>query len=205
MAVLVALLAVVVTLLAVLVAGLLRSQAEILRSLRGLGVDLGPEAAGPPRRGVVVPRTEARGARRENPDVVGVSPTGDALLIAVRAAPQATLVAFLTSTCTTCAEFWSAFADAARYPLPGDPRVVVVTKGEEAESATRLRTLAPAGVAVVMSSATWNAYGVQFAPHFAYVDGPSAQIVGEGFAATWDDLVGMLRQARADAGMSPAP
>jgi len=204
MAVLVALLAVVVTLLAVLVAGLLRSQAEILRSLRRLGVDLDPDAVAPPPRGGAVPRTEARGAPRAAPEVVGVSPTGGALSIAVGGAPHATLVAFLTSTCTMCAEFWSAFADAARYPVPGDPRVVVVTKGDEAESATRLYPLVPAGIPVVMSSATWDAYEARFAPYFAYVDGPSAQIVGEGFAATWDDLVGMLRQARADAGMSSA-
>ena len=149
-----------------------------------------------------MPRTEARGAPRAAPEVVGVSPTGGALSIAVGGAPHATLVAFLTSTCTMCAEFWAAFADAARYPVPGDARVVVVTKGDEAESATRLRPLAPAGVAVVMSSATWDAYEARFAPYFAYVDGPSGQIVGEGMAATWDDLVKMLERALADAGIS---
>ncbi|MBA2326358.1 MAG: hypothetical protein H0V95_06910 [Actinobacteria bacterium] len=42
MAVLVTLLAVVVALLALLVAGVLRSHAEILRSLHDLGVDLDP-------------------------------------------------------------------------------------------------------------------------------------------------------------------
>ncbi|MCJ7436153.1 MAG: hypothetical protein MUP97_00090 [Acidimicrobiia bacterium] len=204
MAVLVALLAVVVTLLAVLVAGLLRGQGEILRSLRGLGAGLDADPAVATQQAVVVPRTEARGAPRETPDVVGVSPTGDAISIAVSGAPHATLVAFLTSTCTMCAEFWSAFADATHHPVPGDARVVIVTKGEEAESSARLRPLAPAGVPVVMSSPTWDAYDAEFAPHFAYVDGPSAQIVGEGFAATWDEMVAMVRKARADAGIGSA-
>ena len=45
MAVLVTLLAVVLALLTLLVAGLLRSHAEILRALHGLGVDMDPDRA----------------------------------------------------------------------------------------------------------------------------------------------------------------
>ena len=202
MAVLVTLLAVVVALLALLVAGLLRSHAEILRSLHGLGID--PDAPETPSRpaGAAVPRAEARVEPRPAPAIVGFTPSGDAASIAVVGTGRSTLVAFLTSTCTMCAEFWSAFSDATRYPVPGDARVVVVTKGEEAESPTRLRSLAPAGVPVVMSSTAWDAYAAGFAPYFAYVDGPSGQIVGEGMAATWDDLVEMLERALADAGIS---
>jgi len=204
MAVLVTVLAVVVALLALVVAGLLRSQAEILRSLKGLGIDPGRDApdgssrpAGPAVRRAA-PRLEPRPALA----IVGVTPSGDAASIAVVGTGRSTLVAFLTSTCTMCAEFWSAFSDAARYPVPGDARVVVVTKGDEAESSTRLRTVAPADVPVVMSSTAWDAYAAGFAPYFAYVDGPSGQIVGEGMAATWDDLVKMLERALADAGIS---
>jgi hypothetical protein len=203
MTVLVALLTVVVALLAVLVAGLLRSHAEILRSLHDLGIDRDPDASDRPSRpaGLTVPRPAARMEPRPALDIVGITPSGDAASIAVVGAERSTLLAFLTSTCTMCGEFWSSFSDAARYPVPGDARVVVVTKGEEAESPTRLRTLAPADVPVVMSSTAWGGYDAGFAPHFAYVDGPSGQIVGEGMAATWDDLVGMLEQALVDAGI----
>jgi len=198
MAVLVTILAVVVALLALVVAGLLRSHAEILRSLHGLGIAPDPPDAPSRPAGTAVPRAETRPALT----IVGVTPSGDAVSIAVVGTGRSTLVAFLTSTCTMCAEFWSAFSDAARYPVPGDARVVVVTKGDEAESSTRLRTVAPADVPVVMSSTAWDAYAAGFAPYFAYVDGPSGQIVGEGMAATWDDLVKMLERALADAGIS---
>ena len=202
MAVLVALLTVVVALLTVLVAGLLRSHALLLRALHDLGV--APDTSAAPRVGDVS-RPAARFEPRAALDIAGVTPSGDVASIAVVGARHSTLLAFLTSTCTMCAEFWSVFPDATRYPVPGDARLVVITKGEEAESPTRLRTLATAGVPVVMSSAAWDAYDARFAPHFAYVDGPSGQIVVEGMAATWDDLVGMLRQAPADPGIGSAP
>src|SRR5581483_10339427 len=105
MAVLVTVLAVVLALVAVLVAGLLRSHAEILRSLHELGVDLDPAGTGvahaAPRAGLTVPepRTEARAAV----DVAGVTPTGDATSIAISGVGHPTLLAFLTSGCSTCA------------------------------------------------------------------------------------------------------
>ncbi len=205
MAVLVTLLAVVVALLAVLVAGLLRSHAEILRSLHGLGVDLDPDAPEGASRpaGITVPRPEARAEPRHAADLVGVTPTGDALSIAVVGAQHSTLIAFLTSGCSTCAEFWSAFASAARLPVPGDARLIVVTKGAEGESPGRLRKFTPRDVPVVMSSEAWAAYDVPVAPYFVYVDGPSGEVVGEGAAATWSNLVGMMEQALVDAGLDP--
>lgn len=205
MAVLVALLAVVVALLAVLVAGLLRSHAEILRSLSGLGVDLDPDAPEGPSTpaGIVVPRPEARAERRRAADLAGVTPTGDALSIAVLGAQHSTLVAFLTSGCSTCADFWSAFAAGDRLRVPGDARLVVVTKGAEAESPGRLRKFTPPTVPVVMSSEAWEDYDVPVAPYFAFVDGPSGEVVGEGAAATWDHLMSMMEQALVDAGIDP--
>ena len=53
-----------------------------------------------------------------------------------------------------------------------------------------------------MSTAAWDGYTVSVAPYFAWVDGPSGVIVGEGAAATWEQLGGMLEQALADAGMA---
>jgi hypothetical protein len=134
-------------------------------------------------------------------DVVGVTPTGDTVSVAVVGTRHSTLVAFLTTGCSTCADFWSAFAD-SNLRAPGDARLVVVTKGEEAESLSRLRKFAPRELSVVMSSEAWDIYDVPVAPYFAYVDGPTGAIVGEGAAMTWEHLVGMMEQALADAGLS---
>ena len=120
--------------------------------------------------------------------------------VAVTEVDHPTLLAFLTSGCTTCVEFWNAFADPRSLRVPGGARLVVVTKGEEAESPGRLRKFAPRDVPVVMSSAAWDDYDVPVAPYFAYVDGASATVVGEGAAGSWNHLSDMLAQALADAG-----
>lgn len=201
MDVLVTALAVVVALLAVLVVGLLRSHAEILRSLRELGVDLDPDrptaAAGTGAKGGLViprPRPDARPAS----DLAGRAPNGDAVSIAVLGAPQPTLLAFLTSGCTTCAGFWTALSSTRPLGVPGGARVVVVTKGEEAESPARLSRFTSPVIPVVMSSEAWADYDVSVAPYFAYVDPDEGMVVGEGAAATWEQMVAMMEEALAD-------
>jgi len=205
MAVLVTVFAVVVALLAVLVAGLLRSHAEILRSLHGLGVDLDPDSDASvsfaaPRPASTGAASAPSGSARPVTDIAGVTPSGDAASIAIVGARHHTLLAFLTSGCTTCADFWSEFAD-RRLKVPGDARLVVVTKGVDAESPGRLRKFAPPDVPVVMSSEAWDTYDVPVAPYFVFVDGPNSRIVGEGAAATWRNLAGMMEQAVEDAGL----
>jgi hypothetical protein len=206
MTVLVTVLAVVVALLAVLVTGLLRSHAEILRALTDLGVDLDPdrERPRPPvSLGLTVPRprTEPRPAV----NLAGMTPHGDAVSISIAGASHPTLLAFLTSGCTTCVDFWNAFADVDRLRVPGNARLVVVTKGEDGESPSRLKKFAPPDVPVVMSSEAWDAYDVPVAPYFAYIDGPTGRIVGEGAAATWDGLASMMEQAVEEAGIPKGP
>ncbi len=197
------LLGIVVALLGVLVAGLLRSHAEIIRSLHELGVNLDPDAASTPPRAAARPAEPQHMTRpdREATDLVGETPRGDAISISVAGAPHSTLLAFLTSGCSTCAGFWSAFADTDRLRVPGDARLVAVTKGPEGDSPGRLTKFAPPDVPVVMSSDAWDAYDVPVAPYFVYVDGPSGAIIGEGASMTWEHLCGMLEQALADAGM----
>ncbi len=199
MAVLVTLLAVVLGLVVVLVAGLLRSHAEILRALHDLGVDLDPAAAPTSAPIRSIPLTA--GPPRTATDVSGTTPTGDALHLTVTPAAHPTLLAFLTSGCTSCLEFWHAFA-AGGPDLPGDTRLVVVTKGPEAESVAALRSLAPAGLPVVMSTAAWEAYDAPVAPFFVLVDGRTGTVVGEGAASTWPQVVSLMTQAMADAGIA---
>lgn len=205
MPVLVTLLAAVVALLGLLVAGLLRSHAEILRSLHGLGVDLDPDAP-PGSTPVAAPHAAPRGAPprvditdRPARDLVGVTPRGDAVSIAVVGVRHSTLLAFLTSGCSTCAGFWEAFAR-GNPAVPGDARLVVVTRGPGAESPARLTKFSPREIPVVMSDDAWSAYEVPGAPYFAFVDGPSGQVVGEGAGMSWSQVVSLVEQALDDAG-----
>ena len=202
MPVLVTLLAVVVALLVVLVAGLLRSHAEILRSLHDLGVDLDPNGS---TTAVAEPRIRSMpvtgSSRKAGRDVNGTTPTGDALNIAVTDVGHPTLLAFLSSGCSTCLDFWSAFAAEPAPAVPGDARLVIVTKGPDAEGLAAVHRLMPAGVPVVMSSDAWEAYDVPVAPFFVLVDGSSGAIVGEGAASNWAQVESLMQQAVADAGL----
>src|SRR5437764_1222734 len=86
-------------LLVVLVAALLRSHAEILRRL-------GPQDSAPR-----LPEPPA-GARTDAaaPELVGVTPGGDAVKLAFDR--DSTLLAFLSSGCTSCAGFWETLGGA---------------------------------------------------------------------------------------------
>jgi len=191
---LVTLLALAVALLAVLVAGLLRSHAEILHSLHELGVSLDPDAAPVSRL-----RAPVRPARDGNAhDISGEDPSGASQHIAVTNVAHTTLLAFLSSTCLTCREFWDAF----RQPdlqAPAGARVVAVTRGVEAESPSAVRPLVSPYVHTVMSTEAWQAYEVPGAPYFVLVDGPTGAVIGEGTASTWERVGALLQQAQADA------
>lgn len=212
-------LAVVVGLLSILVVGLLRSHATILRQLHELGaspvgapdpmglrhdhehdhappIEVEPGQPHPvnPAPGVAPPR-EAEGAH----DVVGMTPDGGTTTVALAGRDHPTLLAFLTSGCGTCLEFWGALTDPQERSLVGpDTRVVVVTKGPERESVTDVARLAPAGITTVMSTEAWEQHEVPVAPYFILVDGPTGAVAGEGAATTWEQLTGLLGRAVAD-------
>ena len=205
MVALVTLLAIVVGLLGILVAGLLRSHAEVLRALHELGVNLDPTQAtadgGPVRRTAPgVPRPRAHHDPIASFDISGESPSGDAVSVSVIGADRLTLVAFLSSTCLSCRGFWTAFAD-PQLRVPGGARLVAVTRGNEAESPSALRKLAPPEVITVQSTDAWTAYGVPGAPYFVLVDGTSGDVVGEGAATTWEQVANLMDNAMADAGV----
>jgi hypothetical protein len=207
MAVLVTLLAVVLALLALLVAGLLRSHAEILRALHGLGVDMDPAHAddagvttavgAPTIRSAEVPKRPSRGGV----DVVGTSPEHDAVSIAVVDAGHLTLLAFLSSGCGSCLAFWDVFRDGGPIEVPGDARLVCVSKDPAEESITSIRRLAPHDIPTVMSSQAWADYDVPVAPFFVLVDGASGEVIGEGAANEWSQVQSLLHTALDDAGM----
>jgi hypothetical protein len=193
MVVLVTLLAVAVGLLAFLVAGLLRSHAEILRSLHELGVGLDPDASPSDRTLSASPRVSGATVH----DVSGTDASGAPQHLAVAGTAHPTLLAFLSSTCLTCRDFWDAFGDPS-LTVPSDARVIVVTRGEEAESPASVRKLASPLVHTVMSTRAWRDYNVPGAPYFVLVDGPRGAIVGEGTASTWERVQALMDQAVAD-------
>ncbi len=212
MIVLVILEGVVVALLAVLVVGLLRTHAEILRRLHELGAgvyddEADARAATParvaspvrPQPGVAEPRTT------ETPgfDLSGITPDGSAAVISVVDRPHTTLLAFLSSGCTTCRGFWDAFASGAADRLPGDDtHLVVVTKGPQNESLAKVAELARDRVRTILSTEAWDDYQVPVSPYFVLVDGRSGQVLGEGSGTTWDQVSGLLEQACLDAGLT---
>lgn len=210
MIVLVVLLGLVVVVLAVLVVGLLRSHAEILRALHELGAgvyadDETDQGVGPvsvpfrTRPGVAPPRTA------EHPQaaaVVGSTPHGGAAHVEVVGLSPLTLLTFLTTGCSTCRSIWDALADPAERELDLDARIVVVTKGPEAESPEAVAALAPPGVTTVCSSEAWADYEVPMAPYFVLVDGTEGRVVGEGAASSFAQVRGLLGQALADRGFA---
>lgn len=208
----------VIAVLGVLVVGLLRSHAEILRRLHELGAgvyDDESEGAGVTspielserpdlrtREGVAEPRPELSVTGH---DVSGLTPMGNSKAVGVVGTEHSTLLAFLSSGCGTCGDFWRAFARGEADELPGrDTRLVIVTKGPEEESVSAVRELAgTAGEHVtLMSSDAFGDYGVPVSPYFILVDGPSGQVVGEGAATNWAQVSNLLRQAAADAGIT---
>jgi hypothetical protein len=203
-----ALLAVETLLLAViglLVVGLLRSHAEILRRL---GVDeegLTPAERDAARIPNAIPGPPA--------DDVGMGPAKSVsgltldnvqVKLAIPAAQENVLIAFLTSTCLVCERFWTALRSPAELDLPDNTRLVVATKDTTHESPSRLRELAGSDLTVVMSTQAWTDYEVPSAPYFVYIDGPTRRVVGEGAALEWDQVASLLRDAVADVQIATA-
>ena len=203
-----------------LVVGLLRSHASMLKAFHdvGLGEDAlagtaapdGARVSGmqirPPGDagirtvpGVAAP--SATSALGRLADIDGVDPQGGAVRVGLSGAKGTTLLAFLSTGCSTCHDFWRAFGTDEIDAVPGDDtRVVVVTRGPEEESPAAVAELAPPRVTTVMSSAAWDAYDVPVSPYFLLVDAAHG-VVGEGASASWSQVVDLLAKAAADAGL----
>jgi len=186
MTALVAVEAVVIALLALLVTGLLRSHADILRRLHDLEGGA-PTASAPPTS------TTGRAV-----DVAGMTPQGETIAVGVVGVAHDTLLAFLSSSCHTCAAFWDGLAERAHARLLPGVRVVAVTRDPEAESPSALAALAPAGMPCVMASDAIEAYGVPGLPYFVLVDGPTGQVRGEGTGLSWTQIADLMGRADAD-------
>lgn len=194
----------VVLLLGILVAGLLRSHADILRSLHDLGVGVGdpagtseplPVRSADPR---IPTWSESSDSLDAAPTVTGVTPTGDARAVAVDNTDGFTLLAFLSSGCATCADFWDALQTPERLELPTGTRVAIVTKGSDREIPTEVSRLATGRIPVVMSTEAWLEYEVPGSPFFVLVDGTTGIAVGKGVAPQVEQLLDLIRRAEHD-------
>ena len=191
MVVLVACETIVLALLVVLVAGLLRSHAEILRRL-------GPPDEAAANGGGVLPDPPAVVEAHAPRDLAGTTLDGDAVKVALGSESPPTLIAFLTSGCAVCGNFWRDLRRGRPAELHDrDLRLLVVTKDSSHESPSRLAELRPDDVPLIMSSAAWQAHKVPAAPYFVFVDG--GLVRGEGSATTWKQIASLLRDAEHDA------
>lgn len=164
---------ILLALLSLLVAGLLRSHVEILRRLgteRESGDahrdEFDPRIASPSDKELGAPAAE----------LVGATLSGDAYKRAFPEGGPNTLLAFLSSGCSLCEEFWGAFRMGGLTKLPEATELIIVTKDTTHESPTKLHALAPEGITVIMSSAAWNDFAVPVAPYFIFVDGPTGGV-----------------------------
>ena len=169
---------VLLVLLVVLVAALLRSHAEILRRL-------GPEGTLAPR--VPAPSAGVR-ADTNAPGLAGTTPAGDAVSLSLSGGP--TLLAFLSTGCTSCVSFFETLGERRVAPAL---QTVVVTRGSDREQPAKLRRLAGDRVPAVMSSQAWEDYAVPGTPYFVLVE--DGEVRGEGVATTWDALASLVGEA----------
>ena len=198
MTALVVALTVAVLLLAVLVAGLLRSHAEILKALHDLGAGLELDRTEPGHVPVTIDGVRTPGATGAPAPaaVTGSTLDGESVVVALGTGTD-TLLAFLSTGCSTCQSFWEAF-QASDVEVPGGARLVVVTKDLDEESRSALTARAPRSVPLLTSSQGWADFEVPGSPYFVYVDG-TGRVVGEGSAATWPAVATLMGQAHADA------
>lgn len=187
-------LAVVVALLAMLVVGLLRSHADILRRLETLGSGVEGEHSHP--AGLSISRRPA--ASLSDQRITGITPDGEPLVVSLAAGSDPTLIAFLSTTCSSCTPFWEGLESSLMHFGGHRHRVVIVTLGANEESPTRAMSMARDGAEVVMSSDAWSEFEVPGAPYFVLIDTESGHIVGEGSAMTFDALEEFLRDSTND-------
>ena len=182
--------ALVIVLLVVLVAGLLRSHAEILRQLHALG---GGEHQDTP---VPIPRPRRNGLGASPlTNLAGPTPDGGRAAVALSGSRGYTLLAFLSTTCTSCQPFWQGLTRDLNF---SGARPIIVTKEAPEESTSEVARFSAGRVTTLMSSGAWEAFKVPATPYFALVDNTNATVVGEGSALNWGRVGEMVSRAISD-------
>ena len=150
------------------------------------------------RSGTSVPTGVGGATGRPGRDLVGHDLDGNPLTAAVIGVEHFTLLAFLSSGCSTCGRFWKQLGAGDLPDLGADTRLIVLAKGADAESMTALRSVAN-GRDVLLSTQAWLDYEVPGTPFFILVDGRSGAVRGEGTAMGWDEVRNLVALGRGDA------
>ncbi|MFC2176833.1 hypothetical protein ACFLRH_00285 [Actinomycetota bacterium] len=170
--------AVVIGLLGILVVGLLRRNAAILREFEeGKAVTGGPGRAG-------------TGALAR--DIAGVGLNGQIVGVRVREPDRPTLLAFMSTTCSTCNHFWRGFGDAEMLATLGSTRLIIITYGDGHERPAAIAEVAPPDVPLVMSSIAWQTYDVPSSPHFVMISEATGLITAKASAPNWDEMLQLI-------------
>jgi hypothetical protein len=196
--------AVLLVIALVYIVALLRSHAEILRRLAALEERAGGRAAAPAPEPAAAASPVSGGEVTDAGSISGTTLQGDSVTLSFGPGSPVTLLAFLTSGCTSCAPLWAGLHEASDLASLAQ-RVVVITHDAMRESPTRLERLIPsAGPEVIMATAAWADYAVPGSPHFVLTDGEGG-ILGRGSALSWPALETMVADARADARRAADP
>jgi hypothetical protein len=131
-------------------------------------------------------------------DIVGVSPSGARLEARLGAFDGLILLAFLTTRCDGCEEFWDGLRDGGVTGLPEWVSAVIVTKGPTSIGPAEVGRVATGitRVPVIMSDQAWTTYRVSGYPFFVLVDAPARKVVAETVGFGWSDVISMIRAAR---------
>jgi hypothetical protein len=170
--------AVVIGLLGILVVGLLRRDAAILRELED-----GKGAAGP---------AELADIGAVARDIAGVGLNGQIVGVRVREPDRPTLLAFMSTTCSTCNHFWRRFGDAEMLATLGNTRLIIITYGDDHERRATVAEVAPPDIPLVMSSIAWQTYGIPSSPHFVMVSETTGLITAKASAPNWDGMLELI-------------
>ena len=157
----------------------------------------GPSVAG--RIGEKGPRDDGRPARPRGTgtvsvgghDLVGTTPDGAATVVDLRGAGT-TLLAFLSADCLTCAHFWQELGSARAEDLLPSAHLVLVAGGRGRADPAAVKALAPSNRTTIISQQAWEDYGVLWSPYFVLVEDDSTEVVAEGTASTWEQLVTLV-------------
>lgn len=184
-------------LVVLLMLGLLRSHAEILRRVHAPDGHA-HESAAEDEELAAASEYAVRPKLTDPVDIEGEDLYRRRMTVPVASSGQPHLLAFLSGGCSVCEAIWDELQNYEDLPLPNKATVVLVAKGRNEESISRLRRLMPPYLTVVLSSKAWEDYRVPGSPYFVYV-GESGSIEGEGSARSWSRAMSLLEDAIGDA------